>query len=58
MTPGNRLEVTNAADLGREEERIRKKEALELLEASMLGRLEAGKFVQQGLPACRSRRWA
>jgi len=40
----NRLGITNAADLAREEERISKKKALELFEKGMLDKLEAGTF--------------
>ncbi len=38
----NRLGLTSAAELAREEERISKKKALELFESGMLDRLEAG----------------
>lgn len=42
MALTNRLGITNAADLAREEERISKKKALELFEKGMLDKLEAG----------------
>ena len=44
MALENKLGLTNAADLAREEERISKKKALELFENGMLDKLEAGKF--------------
>lgn len=44
MALTNRLGITNAADLAREEERISKKRALELFEKGMLDKLEAGTF--------------
>ena len=44
MALENKLGLTNAADLAREEERISKKKALELFENGLLGQLEAGKF--------------
>lgn len=44
MALTNRLGITNAADLAREEERISKKKALELFEKGMLDKLEAGTF--------------
>lgn len=44
MALTNRLGITNAAELAREEERISKKKALELFETGMLDKLEAGKF--------------
>lgn len=44
MVLENKLGITNAADLAREEERISKKKALELFETGMLDKLEAGKF--------------
>lgn len=44
MALTNRLGITNAADLAREEERISKKKALELFEVGMLDKLEAGTF--------------
>ena len=40
----NRLELTSAADLDREEEHISKKKAVELLESGMLNALPAGRF--------------
>ena len=40
----NRLELTSAADLAREEEHISKKKAVELLESGMLNALPAGRF--------------
>lgn len=40
----NKLGITNAAELAREEERISKKKALALFETGMLDKLEAGKF--------------
>lgn len=44
MALENKLGLTNAADLAREEERISKKKALELFESGLLDQLEAGKF--------------
>ena len=44
MALTNRLGITNAADLAREEERISKKKALELFETGLLDKLEAGTF--------------
>lgn len=44
MAPDNKLGLTNPADLAREEERIRKKNALLLFDKKILGTLEAGKF--------------
>ena len=44
MALENKLGLTNAADLAREEERISKKKALELFESGLLYQLEAGKF--------------
>jgi len=44
MALTNKLGITNAADLAREEERISKKKALELFETGMLDKLEAGTF--------------
>ena len=44
MALTNKLGITNAADLAREEESISKKKALELFETGNLGKLEAGKF--------------
>ncbi len=44
MALANKLGITNAADLAREEERISKKNALALFETGMLDKLEAGKF--------------
>ena len=40
----NKLGLTNAADLAREEERISKKKAVELFENGVLDTLPAGKF--------------
>lgn len=45
MALENKLELTNAADLAREEERISKKKALELFETGLLDTLPAGKFL-------------
>lgn len=45
MALENKLGITNAAVLAREEERISKKRALELFEKGMLGKLEAGMFL-------------
>lgn len=44
MALENKLGLTNAADLAREEERISKKKALELFESGLLDQLVAGKF--------------
>lgn len=44
MSVENRLELTSAADLAREEEHISKKKAVELLESGMLNALPAGRF--------------
>ena len=44
MALENKLGLTNAADLAREEERISKKKALVLFESGLLDKLEAGKF--------------
>ncbi len=44
MALENKLGLTSAADLAREEERISKKKALALFENSILDQLEAGKF--------------
>ena len=44
MALENKLGLTNAADLAREEERISKKKAAELFENGLLDQLEAGKF--------------
>ncbi len=44
MALTNKLGITSAADLAREEERISKKKALTLFETGMLDKLEAGKF--------------
>lgn len=44
MALTNKLGITNAADLAREEERISKKKALALFETGMLDKMEAGKF--------------
>ena len=44
MALENKLGLTNAADLAREEERISKKKALELFDSGLLDKLEAGKF--------------
>lgn len=40
----NKLGLTSATDLAREEERISKKKARELFEQNLLGELELGKF--------------
>lgn len=45
MVPGNRLELTSAADLDREEERISKKRALALFDTGMRDKLNAGTVV-------------
>lgn len=44
MSIENRLGLTSAADLAREEERISKKKAVELFENGMLNTLPAGRF--------------
>lgn len=44
MALENKLRLTNSADLAREEERISKKKAVELLENGILDKLEPGKF--------------
>ena len=44
MALGNKLGLTNSADLAREEERISKKKAVELFENGMLNSLPAGRF--------------
>ena len=44
MALTNKLGITNAADLAREEERISKKKALELFETGLFDTLEAGTF--------------
>lgn len=44
MALENKLGLTSAADLAREEERISKKKALELFESGMLDKLEVGTF--------------
>lgn len=44
MALENKLGLTSAADLAREEERISKKKALELFESGTLDKLEAGKY--------------
>ena len=44
MALTNKLGITNAAELAREEERISKKKALELFDTGMLDKLEAGTF--------------
>ena len=44
MALENKLGLTSSADLAREEERISKKKAAELLEKGILDKLEAGKF--------------
>ena len=44
MALENKLGLTNAADLAREEERISKKKALELFDSGLLDQLGAGKF--------------
>ena len=44
MALENKLGITNSAELAREEERLSKKKALELYDASILDGLEAGKF--------------
>lgn len=44
MALENKLNITSASDLAREEEKISKKKAAELFENGMLATLEAGKF--------------
>jgi len=44
MTLKNRLNITDSAELAREEERISKKKAIELYDKGLLEELEAGKF--------------
>ena len=44
MALENKLGLTSSADLAREEERISKKKAVEILENGVLDKLEAGKF--------------
>lgn len=44
MALDNKLAITDSAGLAREEERLSKKKALELYDAGVLDRLEAGKF--------------
>ena len=44
MTLENKLGITSAADLAREEERISKKKAVELFEKGILNQLPAGAF--------------
>lgn len=44
MVLENKLNITNSADLAREEERISKIKAIELFESGYLDKLEAGKF--------------
>lgn len=44
MVLENKLDLTNSADLAREEERISKKKALEMFETGFFDKLEAGKF--------------
>jgi cell filamentation protein len=44
MTLENKLEITDPAELAREEERISKKKALKLFESGALDRLEPGTF--------------
>ena len=44
MTLENKLGITAAADLAREEERISKKKAVKLFEKGILNELEAGTF--------------
>ncbi len=43
MALENKLDITNSAELAREEERISKKKAVELFEKGLLDQLEAGK---------------
>lgn len=45
MVPGNRLELTSAADLDREEERISKKRALALFDTGLRDKLNASTVV-------------
>ena len=42
MALKNKLEITNSAELAREEERISKKKALELFDLGILGKLDVG----------------
>lgn len=44
MALENKLDITDSAELAREEERISKKKAVELYDKGLLDRLEAGKF--------------
>ncbi|MBR2068624.1 MAG: Fic family protein [Candidatus Gastranaerophilales bacterium] len=44
MVLGNKLGLTNSADLAREEERISKTKAIKMFETGFLDNLEAGKF--------------
>lgn len=44
MALENKLNITNSAELAREEERISKKKAVELYDKALLDELEAGKF--------------
>ena len=44
MALENKLGLTSSADLAREEERISKKKAVELVEKGLLNQLEAGTF--------------
>lgn len=44
MALENKLNITDSAELAREEERISKKKAVELYDKSLLDKLEAGKF--------------
>ena len=44
MALENKLNITNSAELAREEERISKKKAIELYDKGLLDGLEAGKF--------------
>ena len=44
MVLENKLNITNSADLAREEERISKMKAIEMFETGFLDNLEAGKF--------------
>ena len=44
MALENKLNITDSADLAREEERISKKKAVELFEGGLLDRLKAGTF--------------
>ena len=52
MALENKLGLTNAADLAREEERISKKKALELFESGLLDQLEAGKSASRKQLKC------